>query len=317
MNIKDDVLSFIEDSGFDDFTIIRYIYLYVCNLFSYDIRFHYADYDFRKKIYDKKIDIMNVQDYEMVCYTCAHVLVDLLALYGINAEIVRESSYEFQHAYVVVKHKGKVLKLDPTHKHDITRVKMHSPTLDFNTLIDDSMFSDQLIDADSIIDEKMKNNVDYNVFYNSKTITELINVINNNAKKRGITQGELFFEKLDAIEALVNTRTDFSRYDDIDYYLGYLINKFGLNNNGVVIRPAVFFKNDSPDMSETINLAMVEYGGYAPVFYIVEKVDNNYKMRKIDINEMKEKLDEYDNWKIGDYYRRRIDYYLGKGTNLY
>ena len=73
MNSKDDVLSFLEDSGFDDFTIIRYIYLYVCNLFTYDIRFHYADYNFKTQIYNKEVDIKNVEDYEIVCYTCAHV----------------------------------------------------------------------------------------------------------------------------------------------------------------------------------------------------------------------------------------------------
>lgn len=317
MNSKEDVLSFLENSDFDDFTIIRYIYLYVCKLFTYDVRFHYADYDKKKEIYEKKIDIMNVQDYEIVCYTCAHVLVDLLGLFGINAEIVRESNYEFQHAYVVVKHKGKVLKLDPTHKHDITRVKMHSPTLDFQTLIDDSMFYDQLIDADKNINDKIKNRVDFEVFYNGETINELIKVLNDSAIKRGLTDGELFFEKLDAIEGLINTRTDFPRYDDIDYYLGYLINKFGLNNNGVAVRPAVFFKKDNPDMNEIINLAIVEYKGYDPVFYIVEKVDKNYKMRKIDINEMREKLDEYDNWKIGEYFRNKIDMFLGKRTSLW
>ena len=317
MDSKADVLSFLEDSGFDDFTIIRYIYLYVCNLFTYDVIFYYADYNIKKEIYEKKIDIMNVQDYEIVCYTCAHVLVDLLGLFGINAEIVRESEYEFQHAYVVVKHKGKVLKLDPTHKHDITRVKMHSPTLDFQTLIDDSMFYDQLIDADKIIHDRKKDDVDFDVFYNSEGLSKLINVLNDSAKKRGLTDGEHFFEKLDAIECLINTRTDFSRYDDIDYYLGYLINKFQLNNNGIAIRPAVFFKKDNPDMREIINLAIVEYKGYDPVFYIVEKVDKNYKMRKIDINEMKEKLDEYDNWEIGRYYRNRINMFLGKRTSLW
>ena len=57
--------------------------------------------------------------------------------------------------------------------------------------------------------------------------------------------------------------------------------------------------------------------GYDPVFYIVEKVDKNYKMRKIDINEMKEKLDEYDNWEIGRYYRNRINMFLGKRTSLW
>lgn len=317
MNSKDDVLSFLEDSGFDDFTIIRYIYLYVCNLFTYDIRFHYADYNFKTQIYNKEVDIKNVEDYEIVCYTCAHVLVDLLSLFGINAEIVKESTYEFSHAYVIVRHKGKVLKLDPTKKHDITRVKMQSPTLDFQTLVDDPIFYDQLTDADRQIYEKKKNKNDYDVLYNSDTINKLINVMYDNAKKRGISDAELFFEKIYAIEGLINTRTDFSRYDDIDYYFGYLIKKFRLNEKGPLVKPAVFFKNNDSEMNDIINLIMIEYDNLPPVFYIIEKVDKNFKMREMDINEMREKLDEYDNWKIGEYYRNKIDMYLGKRTSLW
>lgn len=317
MNSRDDVLSFIENSNFDDFTIIRYIYLYVCNLFTYDVRFHYADYNFKKEIYNKKVDIKNVEDYEIVCYTCAHVLVDLLSLFGIEAEIIRDADYEFQHAYVIVKHKDKVLKLDPTKKHDTTRVKMQSPTLDFQTLIDDPIFYDQLVEADSQIYEKMQNKKDHEVFYNSETINQLIEVIYDNAKKRGISKAQLFFEKIHAIEGLINTRTDFSRYDDFDYYFGYLIKKFKLNEDGSFVKPAVFFKNDDPEMNNIINLVMIEYDNFPPVFYIIEKIDNNYKMREIDINEMKEKLSEYDNWKIGDYFRNKIDMYLGKRTHLW
>ena len=317
MNSRDDVLSFLEDSGFDDFTIIRYIYLYVCNLFTYDVRFHYADHKFKTQIYNKRIDITNVQDYEIACYTYAHVLVDLLSLYGIEAEIVRDVDYEFQHAYVIVRHKGKVLKLDPTKKHDTTRVKMQSPTLDFQTLIDDSIFYDQLVDADMQIYDKKQNKNDYSVLYNSETINELISVINRNAKARRITDAELFYEKIYAIEGLINTRTDFSRYDDIDYYFGYLIKKFRLNDSGPNVKPAVFFKNDDPDMKDIINLAIIEYENFPPIFYIIEKVGNNYKMREISINEMREKLNEYDNWKIGDYFRNKIDMFLGKRTSLW
>lgn len=317
MNSKDDVLSFLENSDFDDFTKIRYIYLYVCNMFSYDVRFYFANTDLKEKIYEKKVDIMNVEDYEIACYTCAHVLVDLLALYGIDAEIVRETNYKFQHAYVVVRHKGKILKLDPTFKHDITRVKMQSPTLDFQTLIDDPIFCDQLEEADKQIFDKEQNKKDHYVLYNSKTLNELIKVINENAKERGISVTDLFFEKIYAIEGLINTRTDFSRYDDIDYYLAYLIKKFGLNEGQVRVKPAVFFKNDDPEMKNIINLIMIEYDGIKPMFYIVEKIHDNYKMRKIDIKEMREKLDEYNNYKIGDYYRNKIDMYLGKRTSLW
>ena len=40
----------------DDFAKIRYIYLYACKNFSYDIRFLFAEPSLKKEIYDKNID---------------------------------------------------------------------------------------------------------------------------------------------------------------------------------------------------------------------------------------------------------------------
>lgn len=301
MNLKGELIDYLDKSGFDDFTKIRYIYLYVCNLFSYDVRFIYGRQDLKNEIYNKKIDISNVDEFEIVCYTCAHVLVDILALFKINSEIVRESDGKFQHSYVVVKHQGKVLKLDPMKKHDTTRVKMNSPTLDFATLIDDPIFSDQLIEADKQILEQSNNKIDLSVLYNNKTIMELLKVIENNAIIRNITKEQLFFEKIQAIIALVNTRTDFYRYDDIDYYFSYLLKKFKMNDENIYVRPAVFFKRDDYKMKEIINIILVEYKNLPPVFYILEKVGKNFKIRDIEAKEVLEKLDEYSNWNV-DYY---------------
>lgn len=312
MNIHDDLVGFLETSDFDDFTKIRYIYLYVCDLFSYDVRFMYGDRSLKSDIYNKKVDIKNAEDFEIACYTYAHVLVDLLALFNINAEIVRDSSYEFQHAYVVVKHKDKVLKLDPTIKHDTTRVKMHSPTLDFETLVDDPIFSDQLADADKHISSTVKKEVDYSVLYNNKTIMKLYDVLNESAARRKLTAEEAFFEKIQAIIGLVNTRFDFTRYDDIDYYFSYLLKKFRINENGVCVRPALFFKKDDPEMKDIINLVLIEYGNLPPIFYILEKVDNNYKFRSIELKEVEEKLDQYTNWNVEYYFRNKVEKELGK-----
>lgn len=307
MDLRGEIIDYLEKSGFDDFTKIRYIYLYVCNLFSYDVRFIYGRQDLKDEIYNKTVDISNVEDFEIVCYTCAHVLVDILALFKINAEIVRETNGKFTHAYVIVRHKGKVLKLDPTKKHDITRVKMNSPTLDFETLTDDPIFSDQLIEADKQISELSNNKIDFSVLYNNETIMQLVEVIENNAIKRNISKEQLFFEKIEAIVCLINTRTDFYRYDDIDYYLSYLLKKFKMNDEAIYVRPAIFFKKDDYKMKDIINIVLVEYKNLPPVFYILEKIDNNFKVRYADVKEILDKLEEYSNWQVDYYFRNRAN----------
>ena len=42
MNLKNDIFKALDGKGYDDFTKIRWIYLYVCEKFSYDTRYIYA-----------------------------------------------------------------------------------------------------------------------------------------------------------------------------------------------------------------------------------------------------------------------------------
>ena len=128
MNLKEDILKALEGKGYDDFAKIRWIYLYVCEMFSYDTRFYYGNQKMKTNIYNIDIDITNVQEYEIICYTISRVLADILNEIGYEAIVVRESNNLFSHAYVEVRHHDYVLKLDPTKRHDITRMKMNSTT---------------------------------------------------------------------------------------------------------------------------------------------------------------------------------------------
>ena len=273
-------------------------------MFSYDIRFSYARDDIKQSIYERKIDLENVQQFEIVCYTYARVLVDLLSLFNIHAEIVLEDGSLFRHAYVMVYHQGKVLKLDPTKKHDTTRVKLHSPTLDFQTMIDDPIFSDQLAEADQEILAKTNNNVDLTVFYDSEHISKLIDVINESARKRDISAVDLFFDKIYAVQCLINTRSDLTRYDDIDYYLSYLLKKFNVGN---YVKPMILFKNIDQEYTDIINIVVIDYPFLAPIFYVVKKVNENYKMRQINLDKVREIMNEYSNCAYDYFFKQLID----------
>lgn len=298
MNLKNEILNELSKDDFkDDFIKIRYIYLKVCETFSYDTRFMYADQDLKDKIYNKKIDINNVEEYEIICYSFARILVDVLTLYNFDAEIVRENDGVFSHVYVIVKYKNYVLKLDPTKRHDNTRVKLQSNTLDFVSLYyKDMSFNQRLKDADDIIMNcSKKNKIDLTVYYNDSTITKLVKTVEDSAKERGISEIELFFEKMEYIILLVNTRKDLKRYDDIDYYYSYLIKKFELNKNGEKhVKPAVFFKNGDKSMKDIINITLIEYKDLPPVFFLMMKEEENYKMREIDKEETIELLKNYN-----------------------
>ena len=140
------------------------------------------------------------------------------------------------------------------------------------------------------------------LYYNDEKITELINVIEDNARKRKTSDCELFFEKLGYITGLVNVRDDLKRYDDMDYYYSYLIRKFNLNKGkNQYVKPGIFFKNDDKTMKDIINITLVEYKKFPPRFYVMKKVDENYKIRELEKDETIELLKEY-NCPIVQYY---------------
>ncbi|MEE3342571.1 MAG: hypothetical protein VZS44_00590 [Bacilli bacterium] len=308
MNMLKEVIEYLDQSNFNDFTKIRWIYLYVCEKFSYDMRYPYATNDLKEEILNKKVDLTNVEDFEHICYAYAHILTDLLTIYGFNCEIVKEvENRKLSHVYVIVRYKDKVLKLDPTKKHDTTRVKMRNGTLDFQTLIDDPTFLDELKEADNIIKEKYHNKEIDDDKYNYEEIMKIISSLEDNFSKNNTPQSERFFKKLEIIFKIVNSKTNFKKYDDIDYYFSYLLRKFKINDKQLYVKPAIFFKNDDKSMKDNINLILVEYHNIPPIFFILEKEQNkdNYHIREIDKNELLEKLDEYSNWQVDEYFRRK------------
>lgn len=306
MNIESQIANIFENNNYNDLFKVRWLYLYVCKLFSYDMRFIYAENNLKEEIYDKKIDIKNIEDFEIVCYTIARVLLDILNSYGYKCEIVKEHDTKYSHVYVVVKCKDYTLKLDPTKRHDLTRVKINSNTLDFKLLNDNPNFNDELKETDEIITNNYKD-IDKNIFYDNQTIEKLVQIVEDGAKKRNLSECELFYEKIEYLYSLINTRSDLKRCDDMDYYYSYLIKKFKLNEktesiNGKVVttkinrvKPAIFFKNDDQNMRDFISLTIIEYEGLSPIFYLLKKDGETFKAREIYKKEAIELLKQYRN----------------------
>ncbi len=85
----------------NDLAIARFIYIRLGELFTYDPTY----YTYKSKspeqmaLFDKKIDIRNVNDFNVVCSSWAHVYANLLNYFGIKA-LYKETSKSYYHAYV-------------------------------------------------------------------------------------------------------------------------------------------------------------------------------------------------------------------------
>lgn len=306
MDLLEDMFNALEGKGYDDFTKIRWIYLYVCEMFSYDTRCIYARKSMKETIYNKKVDITNVEDFEVVCYTLSRILVDALTAFGYKCEIKSEVEVPLSHVYVIVMHDDFILKLDPTKRHDITRVKINSTTIDFEPVLNDDLFPDQLLDTDKKLASQFNG-----LYFGENSIANIAKIAleecDSYAIKHNLSKTEKFFKKLDLLFELIDSRTDLKRYDDIDFYYSYLLRIFKINKKEVIekgvltyqdchyVKPVVLFNPNDSTTSDIINISCVQYESLPPRFYLLKKVGESFKVREIFKDEALDLLSKYEN----------------------
>lgn len=280
-NMYEEIVNGIEGKGFDNFTKVRWIYLYICKNFSYDARYYYANEEQRDKIYNKELNLSSVDEFEIVCYTTVRALQDALSIFGFKSEIIKEKPVKHPHVKLIVEYqKGKYLSLDPTISYDTTRVKMKSHTYDFIER-NNPIFDEKLAEADQLINY-YDNEIDYDVYYNSRSIDKLYSIMKESLIKREVSKTEIFFEKLEYVFSLLDIRTDFTRFADIDYYFSYLIYKFQLNDtNTNYIKPALFI--NKKDKNDLVDLILIDYPELSPMFYLLskDKGKQNYTVKAL------------------------------------
>ena len=106
---------------------IRYIYLKLCRLFSFDTRWNYAcvieDYKTHLNIRNKVFDIRNIDEFKAICHTFVpYILKPLIEEFtNVDVDIVERPG----HTYAMTTFNNEKYILDPTGGYDLCNVKMH------------------------------------------------------------------------------------------------------------------------------------------------------------------------------------------------
>ena len=297
MNLIENIENYFnEHKDFDNFTKIRYIYLYICKTFSYDLKYYLNNREIKNSIYNEVIDIKNVKKHEYVCSSISNALIDVLKYFGYEAILQKESDNS-RHVYVIVECEKEGLnykiKMDPTKRHDLTRVKLDSPTIDFVDLNNSKFFMDDLMYSDKLIKETLPI-INHEEQYDTITIKELNSVINESAKNRNLSPKKLFDEKIEYIMCLINIRKNLNTYDDMDYYYSYIIRNFDVNGISMIkyLKTANFFSKDYNDM---IWLTDVNFEDLCHYMLVLKHDDNGFKISKISKNQTIDYLKNYFN----------------------
>ena len=297
MNLIKELEEAFNKYDLNEFNRLRYIYYFFCWTFSYDTRYMYALSDLKHQIYEFEQDPTNIQEFETTCYTQAKLLKRVLNYFDYNCWIEMEKL----HAYVVVDLNGRQIKMDPSKKYDTARVKLYLDTYDFDTLISDPTFMDDLKDADSTlrelgaipVNDKLKKDRDLMLQYISRPAD-----YNNN----GINNLLSFFNSFNAVVALINSMK-FTRFNEVFYYLNYLIKRGQLSRcgkNGSIIKTIVLFNNDDPTMRDMMGVVLIELSCFEPAFFVIENKDGYYTIDEANAEYVSNKLEQYSN--LGDVY---------------
>lgn len=310
MNIINEIEKYFnEHKNFDNFTKVRYIYLFICKTFSYDTKFYMKFDSLKHKIYDIKFDIENVQEFEGVCNSISTALSDTLKHFGFDSEIIREHDGDFSHASVNVQfeNNGSIFKLnlDPTKQNDLARVKLNSPTKGFNDISNNDDYVDCLAYSDKLIVESLPK-IDLDEHYTTIMIKELNDLIKEIALKRNLTDEELFYEKLDYLKCLINIRKDLPRTDDMGYYYSYLIRNLEINleNQEANLKTAFFYNPDNFD--DIIWITMVYYNKKPLGTMLLNRTNDGYLLSDISKNDALLLLQKYVNYECQYYFETHI-----------
>lgn len=86
----------------DELEIIRYLYIRIGQIFDYDPRFDIVDECEKEEIAKKRINIENVEEFDIVCETWCYLFVDLLEAFGIEAKVLKSTFPKFHHSLVEI-----------------------------------------------------------------------------------------------------------------------------------------------------------------------------------------------------------------------
>ena len=220
MNLKEEILNMqFSHPEWDLFTLVRWIYLKTCTIFTYDWRYFYEDDFQRKEIYDLTLDISHITVTDIICSTWAKLFADALRCLDIEAQIVSDVP---PHCYVLFDLNGMTIKADATKGYDLSRVKIGCSTNGFKALHFNKDFLQKLDLSDEMIGYKQMLYTD-----------EVIKRLKTDFLEDGYTNNQNSFEfanvdykqiifKIELLQTLINDTQKVNKFHDTDFYLSYL-----------------------------------------------------------------------------------------------
>lgn len=286
MNLIKKVESVLDNKDFDLLTKARYLYLKSCEYFTYDHRYYYADNKLINEIINTKIDLENIIDNRVICYSWSEqVYLPLLKLIGIEGELVDNFG---GHGHVIFEIDGKKIKADACISSDLARVKFKSSTTGF--YIGSKYFGqDKIQEIDTnigyLINEYSNTSIQRQILDFEEECTKLLN------SPLGLYDDEILVSKLYKIKEILESFPNVKQFSDCLFLTSYIYNKLFSRIDEERIGTINLYNSELPDWDfkylYELNLSD------DIVYFILNNTDHGYKLNQITRKEVKEYKKNY------------------------
>lgn len=289
MDLKEKILKDTSKKDWEKLLKVRYVYFQLCTLFSYDYRYLYGTETEKKAIYNRKPDITNIMNYEIVCSSWCAIAKAILEEMGVSCEITHQV---LPHVFLVANIDQYKIKLDPMKEgYDLTRIKIGSKSYGFQDLTKHENFNDKIKEYDNeIYGENYMYTNDYIASIKRK-LEESGHFGNININEK--FSNEIFNYKFDLIVNMINHTNRVSAYDDYDRYFDYLNIKLMTPWEQSKIHKHAFWQCQE-GIWKIINLILIEQEGKAAICYKMESENGKYELSMINYAEMNNYVDHYE-----------------------
>ncbi len=290
MDLKKEILDYLENKkDWDIFVKIRYVYLQLCSLFSYDYRYLYGTEEEKQSIYNNKPNSSNITEFKIVCSSWCSIAKDIYKELGLQCEI---TFLALPHVFLILYVGDYKIKMDPMKDgYDLTRVKVGSKAFGVRDLNGQENFEQKIRECDKKIYGE-------NYIYLDDCVKALCKELQENGYYINLDPTrpfsyEVFNYKFELLQTIMKYTKRVFAYDDCDRYFDYLSVKLMTQWERYKIHKNAFWKCENGTW-QIMNLIAIEQDSEKALYYKMEWEEGKYNLNSMTEKEIPYYLDNYD-----------------------
>lgn len=257
----------------------RFIFLRTCQLFSFDPKYNSCIYlpdckNLQQEIRNKKIDLTNVTDFNVVCTSYSTQVINVLLEELLNIKSTLQGK---DHHYITSSINEKNFRVDGT-LNDIYRIKMNMDTTGYHLLPKNDSYQEEIIRIDKKIGYVKDSYGNEFIKNKKKQIFDLVKDIRSN---RGFF--EFMMNLINDIYKIYNVSGNFS---DAKFCVDYLILHLFNDYDQEYIKDVLLFLNNENKDWDYVKLYAINLEDDM-LYWALEKINNKFSLQEISRDKAK------------------------------